>query len=83
MKCWLGLQIFASYVSSVRGYSLVREYSGQTFFDRWDFYGGYDNLTQGEYSIHHSFCGVTVRNIVQAMLFGSTSPTQPVRGWHT
>ncbi|KAG0702169.1 concanavalin A-like lectin/glucanase domain-containing protein [Suillus ampliporus] len=47
MKHWLALEIFASYISSVKGYSLVREYSGQSFFDRWDFYGGYDNLTQG------------------------------------
>jgi len=48
MKRWLVLQIF-TYVSFVESYSLVREYSGQSFFDRWDFYGGYDNLTQGEY----------------------------------
>lgn len=49
---WLALQIFASYISFVKGYSLVREYSGQNFFDRWNFYGGYDNTTDGEYSIH-------------------------------
>jgi len=52
MNRWLALQIFTSYISFVKGYSLVREYSGQNFFDRWDFYGGYDNTTQGEYSIH-------------------------------
>ena len=28
-------------------YDLVREYSGLTFFDRWDFYGSWDNLTHG------------------------------------
>ena len=28
-------------------YSLVKEYSGSTFFDGWDFYGNYDNLTNG------------------------------------
>ena len=28
-------------------YDMVREYSGQSFFDRWDFYGSWDNLTLG------------------------------------
>ena len=28
-------------------YDLVRDYSGSTFFDRWDFYGSWDNLTLG------------------------------------
>jgi len=49
MKHWLALGAFASCISAVSGYSLVREYSGQTFFDRWDFYGNVDNLTNGEY----------------------------------
>ena len=26
-------------------YNLVRSWEGQTFFDGWDFYGNYDNLT--------------------------------------
>jgi len=26
----------------------VRDYSGSTFFDRWDFYGSWDNLTHGD-----------------------------------
>ena len=26
-------------------YNLVRSWEGQTFFDGWDFYGSYDNLT--------------------------------------
>ncbi|KAF9652912.1 glycoside hydrolase family 16 protein [Thelephora ganbajun] len=29
-------------------YSLVRTWEGQTFFDGWDFYGSYDNLTNGD-----------------------------------
>ena len=29
------------------GYALVREYSGSSFFDRWDFFGNWDNLTLG------------------------------------
>lgn len=47
MKHWLVFELFTSYISSVKGYSLVREYSGQGFFDLWDFYGGYDNTTLG------------------------------------
>jgi hypothetical protein len=31
----------------VVSYDLVRDYSGTTFFDRWDFYGSWDNLTLG------------------------------------
>ncbi|KZT28765.1 glycoside hydrolase family 16 protein [Neolentinus lepideus HHB14362 ss-1] len=29
-------------------YSMVQEYAGTTFFDGWDFYGNYDNLTNGD-----------------------------------
>ncbi|GAA5854162.1 hypothetical protein JCM5353_002715 [Sporobolomyces roseus] len=29
-------------------YSLVKDYSGETFFNEWDFYGHYDNLTNGD-----------------------------------
>jgi len=29
-------------------YDLVRAWEGQTFFDGWDFYGYYDNLTNGD-----------------------------------
>ncbi|KAI0032609.1 glycoside hydrolase family 16 protein [Vararia minispora EC-137] len=32
----------------VAAYDVVREYSGNTFFDRWDFYGSWDNLTLGD-----------------------------------
>ena len=37
----LALQVQAVYYP-------VREYSGSTFFDRWDFYGNVDNTTWGE-----------------------------------
>ena len=30
-------------------YDLVRDYSGATFFNRWDFYGSWDNLTLGAF----------------------------------
>jgi len=29
-------------------FNLVREYSGSTFFDRWNYYGKFDNLTNGD-----------------------------------
>ncbi|KAI0795406.1 glycoside hydrolase family 16 protein [Abortiporus biennis] len=31
--------------STSLGYELLREYAGQTFFDGWDWYGSWDNLT--------------------------------------
>jgi len=36
-----GLLVFAQY-------SLVKEYSGSSFFSGWNFYGNYDNLTNGD-----------------------------------
>lgn len=41
------LLCFLSLLSSSTSYNLVRDYSGTTFFDRWDFYGSWDNLTLG------------------------------------
>lgn len=32
---------------AVKSYDLVRDYSGSNFFDGWDFYGSWDNLTLG------------------------------------
>ncbi|KAI0305128.1 hypothetical protein B0F90DRAFT_1701537 [Multifurca ochricompacta] len=29
-------------------YDIIRDYSGSTFFDHWDFYGSWDNLTLGD-----------------------------------
>ncbi|KIJ15436.1 glycoside hydrolase family 16 protein [Paxillus involutus ATCC 200175] len=34
-------------LSRAVAYNIIREYAGSTFFDRWDFYGGLDNLTLG------------------------------------
>jgi len=42
------LCLFLAQIPSwTRGYDLVRDYSGLTFFDEWDFYGSWDNLTLG------------------------------------
>jgi hypothetical protein len=35
-------------LSTVSSYDMVRDYSGRNFFNGWDFYGDYDNLTLGE-----------------------------------
>ena len=43
------IALAAAVLSKVPGvhttYNLVRTWEGQTFFDDWDFYGDYDNLT--------------------------------------
>ena len=39
--------IFLTLIGSVFGYDLVTTYSGPTFFDGWDYYGHWDNLTNG------------------------------------
>ncbi|KAJ7800330.1 glycoside hydrolase family 16 protein [Mycena olivaceomarginata] len=42
------LSLFSSLVSLVSCYNIVDNFSGLTFFDNWDFYGNYDNLTLGD-----------------------------------
>ncbi|KAL1756077.1 glycoside hydrolase family 16 protein [Schizophyllum commune] len=34
--------------AAATSYDLVKEYSGESFFDGWSFYGNYDNLTNGD-----------------------------------
>ena len=38
---------FLSLASAVVGYELIHDYSGDTFFNGWDYYGKWDNLTLG------------------------------------
>lgn len=35
--------------SQVVAFDVLKEYSGQSFFDGWEFYGYIDNLTWGEH----------------------------------
>lgn len=35
------------FLGQTRAFDVLRDYSGQTFFDGWDFYGYWDNLTLG------------------------------------
>ncbi len=37
-------------VTPAVAYNIARDYSGQTFFDGWDYYGFWDNLTLSECS---------------------------------
>jgi hypothetical protein len=41
------LLIATTSFTTTHAYNLVREHSGQSFFDRWEFYGNWDNLTLG------------------------------------
>jgi len=50
MNCFLFLTLtFVSlqFWPETTAYDLVRDYSGQNFFEGWDFYGYWDNLTLG------------------------------------
>ncbi|KAH9886712.1 concanavalin A-like lectin/glucanase domain-containing protein [Cubamyces lactineus] len=40
--------VFLVSTPAYAAYNLVKEYSGQNFFNGWDFYGNYDNLTSGD-----------------------------------
>ena len=48
--------LFASGPALAATYSLINEYSGETFFDGWDFYGSWDNLTLGTFHFPFSTC---------------------------
>ncbi|KAI0673184.1 concanavalin A-like lectin/glucanase domain-containing protein [Trametes maxima] len=43
----VAIALFAS-TPTLAAYNLVKEYSGSSFFSGWDFYGNYDNLTNGD-----------------------------------
>jgi len=47
MAALLAICTFGLLVSTTLGYNIIRDYSGSTFFDGWDFYGAPDNLTLG------------------------------------
>ena len=41
----------APVVAYASNFTLVADYSGNGFFDGWDFYGNYDNLTNGALTV--------------------------------
>jgi len=42
---------------TVSCYDIVDDFSGLSFFDNWDFYGNYDNLTLGVSPFPCIVCG--------------------------
>ncbi|TCD61817.1 hypothetical protein EIP91_007862 [Steccherinum ochraceum] len=48
MYRYLTAALLATVIPSSFGYNLVREHAGQNFFDGWNFYGGWDNLTNSQ-----------------------------------
>lgn len=47
LMLYSSLSLFSLLFSVVSCYNIVDDFSGLTFFDNWDFYGNYDNLTLG------------------------------------
>ncbi|KAF8886936.1 concanavalin A-like lectin/glucanase domain-containing protein [Infundibulicybe gibba] len=43
----LNLVLFSGAISAAAQFVPLREYAGQSFFDKWDFYGTFDNTTWG------------------------------------
>ena len=48
-KCRAAAAIAATFAFKTSAYDLVRSYEGSTFFDRWEWFGNWDNLTLGAY----------------------------------
>ncbi|KIJ40103.1 glycoside hydrolase family 16 protein [Sphaerobolus stellatus SS14] len=48
MRALLSLLASLLLLRTVSAYNFVREYSGSSFFDRWTFFGSFDNLTNGD-----------------------------------
>ncbi|KIY52369.1 glycoside hydrolase family 16 protein [Fistulina hepatica ATCC 64428] len=48
MKSLVSIFLYALAASAETTYDLVKDYSGESFFDDWIFYGHYDNLTDGD-----------------------------------
>lgn len=80
MRSVLSTTTFLSLASLALGanYTLVQDYSGSGFFSGWDFYGHYDNLTNGLYSPSCSyFCSGAHNHMVQATPHMSTRLIRP------
>ena len=62
MKLVLVLYLTLLQVSITIAYNLLEDFSGNTFFNTWDFYGNYDNLTLGQQAFHPFPRSRVVRN---------------------
>lgn len=59
-------------------FNLVKDYSGQTFFQGWDFYGYWDNLTNGSFFFHlpPAFCRKVLSRLGQVWWVDQVNATQ-------
>ena len=80
-QCRAAAAIAATLAFKASAYDIVRSYEGSTFFDRWEWFGNWDNLTLG--ACHATtFLGVPPRVQVHELMWaqetygGSTSRTQ-------
>src|SRR5258707_11352517 len=39
-------------IANAATFNLLDDFSGETFFEKWDFYGSYDNLTLGSAHVY-------------------------------
>jgi len=62
--------------ASAATYNLADDYSGTTFFDHWDYYGKYDNLTLGLHLFFSFFSAISDGTASQETLIGWTKPTR-------
>lgn len=42
------LSVLLAFAPAASCYDIVKDYSGDAFFEAWDFYGSWDNLTLGK-----------------------------------
>ena len=74
----LGALLIAS--SQAVAYDIIRDYSGSSFFDGWDFYGSWDNLTLGRFRIGYVSRFDGAHNPRQCYLGNPGSGVQPEPG---
>lgn len=48
MRILSPILLYAFLFQNTFAYEIVDNFSGATFFDKWDFYGHWDNLTLGD-----------------------------------
>lgn len=65
MHCPAALLVSVLLTSGVAGFDILRDYSGSTFFDNWEFYGFGDNLTQGAQHITFIFLDTMLTFVTQ------------------
>ena len=77
---WTPLVFTVSLWMGVTCYELVRDYSGQDFFQGWDFYGSWDNLTLGM-SLEYILRMISL-NSLQVMFGGWMKPMPRTKDSH-